>query len=161
MFWENWQGGRVEVRHRFLFSKGLWSNRKISSHIAVQSLGRVQLFETPWTAARRLSCPSPSPRVCSNSSPLSWGCYPTISSSVVPFSSCPQSFPTSGSFPMSQRLTKLWMLQHQYCQLIFRIDFLQDGLIWPPCCPRESQESSPAPEFKSINSLMVSYHICI
>ena len=41
-------------------------------------------------------------RVCSNSCPLSWWCHPTISSSVVPFSSCPQSFPTSGSFPMSR-----------------------------------------------------------
>ena len=42
-----------------------------------------------------------SPRVCSNSCPLSWWYYPTISSSVAPFSTCPQSFPTSGSFPMS------------------------------------------------------------
>ena len=49
----------------------------------------------------RLPCPSLSPRVCSNSCPLSWWCHPTISSSVITFSSCPQSFPTSGSFPMS------------------------------------------------------------
>ena len=49
----------------------------------------------------RLPCPSPSPRVCSKSCPLSRWCHPTISSSVVPFSSCPQSFPTSGSFPGS------------------------------------------------------------
>ena len=46
--------------------------------------------------------PSPSPRVCSNSCPLNWGCHPTISSSVIPFSSCLQSFPASGSFPVSQ-----------------------------------------------------------
>ena len=50
----------------------------------------------------RLPCPSLSPRVCSNSWPLSWWCHPTILSSVVPFSSCLQSFPASGSFPMSQ-----------------------------------------------------------
>ena len=50
----------------------------------------------------RLSCPSLSPRVCSNSCPSSWWCYPTISSSVVPFSSCPQSFPASRSFPVSR-----------------------------------------------------------
>ena len=49
----------------------------------------------------RLPCPSLSPRDCSNSCPLSWWCHPTISSSVIPFSSCPQSFPASGSFPMS------------------------------------------------------------
>ena len=48
----------------------------------------------------RLPCPSPSPGVCSNSCPLSWWCHPTISSSIVPFSSCLQSFPASGSFPM-------------------------------------------------------------
>ena len=50
----------------------------------------------------RLPCPSPSPGACSNSSPLSWWCHATISSSVVPYSSCPQSFPASGSFPMSR-----------------------------------------------------------
>ena len=49
----------------------------------------------------RLPCPSPSPRVCSNSCPLSWWCHPIISSSVAPFFSCPPSFPASGSFPMS------------------------------------------------------------
>ena len=53
----------------------------------------------------RPPCPSPTPGVYSNSCPLSWWCHPTISSSVVPFSSCPQSFPASGSFPMSQLFT--------------------------------------------------------
>jgi len=50
----------------------------------------------------RLPCPLPSSRVCSISCPLSQWCYPTIISSVVPFSSCLQSFPVSGSFPISQ-----------------------------------------------------------
>ena len=50
----------------------------------------------------RPPCPSPTPRVYSNSCPLSWWCHPTISSSVVPFPSCLQSFPASGSFQMSQ-----------------------------------------------------------
>ena len=50
----------------------------------------------------RLPCPSPTPETCSNSCPSSWWCHPTISSSVVPFSSCLQSFPASGSFPRSQ-----------------------------------------------------------
>ena len=49
----------------------------------------------------RLPCPSPSPGAYSNSWPLSWWCHPTISSSVIPFSSCLQSFPASGSFPIS------------------------------------------------------------
>ena len=50
----------------------------------------------------RPSCPSPTPRVYLNSCPLSWWCHPTISSSVIPFSSCLQSFPPSESFLMSQ-----------------------------------------------------------
>ena len=50
----------------------------------------------------RPPCPSPTPRVYPNSCPLSWWYHPTISSSVIPFSSCPQSFPGSESFQMSQ-----------------------------------------------------------
>ena len=50
----------------------------------------------------RLPCPSPSPRVHSDSHPSSWWCHPAISSSVVPFSSCSQSLPASECFPMSQ-----------------------------------------------------------
>ena len=53
----------------------------------------------------RLPCPSPTPRTCSNSCPSSRWCHPTISSSVVPFSSCLQSFPASGAFPSSQFFT--------------------------------------------------------
>ena len=50
----------------------------------------------------RLPCPSPTPRVHPNSCPLSQWCHPAISSSVIPFSSCPQSLPASESFPISQ-----------------------------------------------------------
>ena len=53
----------------------------------------------------RLPCPSPTPRIYPNSCPLSRWCHPTISSSIIPFSSCSQSFPASGSFPMSQFFT--------------------------------------------------------
>ena len=53
----------------------------------------------------RPPCPQPTPRVYSNSCPLSQWCYPVIPSSVIPFSSCLQSFPASGSFPMSQFFT--------------------------------------------------------
>ena len=73
--------------------------------VAVQSLSHVQLFVTHGLQHTRLPCPSPSPRVCSNSWPLNQWCHPTISSSVIPFSSHLQSFPASGSFPMSQFFT--------------------------------------------------------
>ena len=59
-------------------------------------------FATPWIAALQAPCPSPAPGVHSNSRPSSQWCHPAISSSVIPFSSCPQSLPASDSFPMSQ-----------------------------------------------------------
>ena len=67
--------------------------------VVFQSLSHVQLFVTPWTAAR--PCPSLSPGVCLSSCPLNQWCYLTISSSAILFSFCLQSFPASGSFPMS------------------------------------------------------------
>ena len=66
----------------------------------------VWLFGTPWTAAHWASLSFTTfPRVCPSSCPLNWWCHPTISSSAIPFSSSPQSFPASGSFPMSQFFT--------------------------------------------------------
>ena len=72
---------------------------------SVQSLSRVRLFATQWITAHQASCTSPTPRVHSSSCPLSRWCHPAISSSVVPFSSCPQSLRASGSFPVSQLFT--------------------------------------------------------
>ena len=73
--------------------------------VAVQSLSHVWLFATHGLHHTRLPCPSPSPGVRSNSCPLSWWCYLTISSSATPFSPCPQSFPISRSFPTSKFFT--------------------------------------------------------
>ena len=74
--------------------------RNFNPIVFVQSLSRVQLFATPWLQHARLPCPPLSLGVCLNSFLLIWW-YPTISYSVVPFSSCPQSFPSSGYFLMS------------------------------------------------------------
>ena len=109
----------------------------------------------------RLPCLLLFPKVSSNSCPLSLWCHPTISSSVVPFSSCPQSFPASGFFPMSQLFTSggqafELQLQHQSFQSLFRVDFLEDWLVWSPCYQRDSQESSLAPQVRSINYLALS-----
>ena len=103
----------------------------------------------------RLTCPSSVSRALSNSCSLSWQCHPTISSSVVPFSSHLQSFPESASFLRSQFFEsggKVLELQHQSFQWIFRTDFFQDWLVKTPCSSRDSQESSPTPQFKSISS---------
>ena len=110
----------------------------------------------------RLPCPSPTPGVCSNSCPSSWWCHLTISSSVVPFSSRLQSFPHQGLFQWvssSHQVVKglEFQLQHQPFQWIFRTDFLWDWLVGSPCGPRDSQESSPTPQFKSINSSALSF----
>ena len=69
---------------------------------SVQLLSRVRLFVTHGLQHPRPPCSPPTPGGYSNSCPLSWWCHPTISSSVIPFASCLQSFPASGSFPMSQ-----------------------------------------------------------
>ena len=73
----------------------------------------------------RCPCPSPTPRVHSNLCPLSQWCHPTISSSVVPFSSCPQSFPASGSFPVTQ----LFASGGQSTGFSFNISPSNEGLI--------------------------------
>ena len=94
----------------------------------------------------RPPCPSPNPGVHPNSCPSSRWCHPIISSSVIPFSSCPQSLPTSESFPMSQLFARggqsigvsalAWVLPRTP-----RTDLLQNGLVGSPCSPRDSQES--------------------
>ena len=68
-------------------------------------LRHVQLFVPPWTAARQASLSITNSWIYSNSCSLSWWCHPTISSSVIPLSTLLQSFPASGSFPMSQFMT--------------------------------------------------------
>ena len=109
----------------------------------------------------RPPCPSPTPGVHSDSRSSSQWWHPAISSSVIPFSSCPQSLPASESFPMSQLFT--WGGQStgisasaSFLPKNPRVNLLQNGLAGSPCSPRDSQESSPTPQFKSINSSALS-----
>ena len=119
------------------------------------------LWPHGWQHAR-LPCPSPTPRTCSDSGPSSQWCHPTISSSVVPFSSWPQSLPASESFPMSQFFA--WGDQSTGVSAL--ASFLpkksqgwspSNELVGSPCSPRDSQGSSPTPQFKSINSSALSF----
>ena len=110
----------------------------------------------------RPPCPSPTPGVYPDSCPLSLWCHLTISSSVVPFSSCLQSSQHQGLFKWVSSLHQVakileFQLQHQSLQWTPRIDLLQDGLGGSPCSPRDSPESFPTPQFKSINSLLLSF----
>ena len=110
----------------------------------------------------RLLCPSPVPRACSNSCPSSRWYHPTISSSVVLFSSCLQSFPASGSFQMSQFFTSGGKSIGVSASTSVLPMNMQD---WSPlgwtgwilCSPKDAQESSPTPQFKSINSSALSF----
>ena len=102
----------------------------------------------------RPPCPSPIPGVHPNPCPLSWWCHPTILSSVVPFSSWPQSFPESGSFQMSQ----LYPSGGQSIGVSASTSVLpMNTQDLSSCSPRDSQESSPTPQFKSINSSALSF----
>ena len=107
-----------------------------------------------------LPCPSPSPRVCSNSCPSSQWCHPTISSSVILFSSCLQSFPASGSFPMGQFFVSggqsIGVSVLQWISSVLPMN-IQNWFPLGLTGPRDSQESSPTPQSKSINSLVLSF----
>ena len=90
-FHSNYQLSIVLISHTSKFS-------------SVQSLSPVRLFRTHASQHSRPPCPSPTPGVHSNTCPSSWWCHPAISSSVIPFSSCPQYLTASESFPMTQLL---------------------------------------------------------
>ena len=105
-------------------------------------------------------CPSPTPRVHPNPCPFSRWCHPIISSSVIPFCSCPQSFPTSGSLQISQLFTpggkSIGVSDSTSVLPMNTQDWFP--LEWTGLCsPRDSQESSPTPQYKSINSSVLSF----
>ena len=157
LFWRSWQYFELNFNSKTVCLKlharflGIDSSVQFSCSVMSDSLWPHGLQQA------RPPCPSPTSRVYSSSCPLSRWCHPTVSSFVIPFSSCPQSFPVSGLFQWvssSYQGAKVleFQLQHQSFQSIFRADFLWDGLVGSPCSPRDSQESSPTPQFKSINS---------
>ena len=135
----------------------LWINR----HAFVKRFQSVQSLIHVWRHDARLPSPSPTPRACLNSCASSWWCHPTISS-VIPFSSCLQSFPASGSFPRSQFFASCGQGIGGSASISILPVKVQDWFplgwtSWISCSPRDSQENSPAPQFKSINSSMLSF----
>ena len=110
----------------------------------------------------RFPCPSPNPRACSNSCPLSWWCHSTISSSVTHFSSCLQFFPRLGSFPMSQLFTSGGQSIGVSATASVLPMNIQDWFLlglsgFDLLAVQGTLESSPTPQFKSINSLALSF----
>ena len=138
-------------------------NRYIYFSQSIQSLSPVLPFATPWITAHQASpIYHHLPEFTQDSCPSSRWCHPAISSSVVPFSSCPQSLPASESFPMSQ----LFAWSGQSIGVSASASVLPmntqdwsplDGLLGSPCSPRDSQEYSPTPQFKSVNSSVLSF----
>ena len=109
-----------------------------------------------------LPCPLPTPGVHPNPCPSSWWYHPTILSSVIPFSSAPQSFPSSESFQISQLFASSGQSigissSASLLPMNTQVWSLYDGLVGSPCSPRAFQESSPTPQFKSINSSVLTF----
>ena len=135
-FLTNFEGHQFLLFSRSVISDSLWTHE----------------LQRAW-----LPCPSPSSRAYSNSCPLSWWCHATISSFVVPFFSCLQSFPASGSFLMSWLSAWGGPSIGGSASASVPLMNIQDwfplgltGLI--SCSPRDSQESSPTPQLRSIIS---------
>ena len=139
-----------------------WTNKcvflmEMFAFSSVESLSSVWLFTNT-----RLPSPSPSARACSNSCPWSWWC---IQPPHPPSSPSPPAFNLSQHQDLFQWVRSLhqvakvfeFQIQHQSFQWIFMTDFLEDWLVRSPCSPRNSQESSPTPDFKSISSLVLTF----
>ena len=138
-------------------------NLLLISFGSVQLLSHVRLFVTPWTAVPQASL----------SITNSWSLLKLMSiESVMPSNHpilCHPLLLLPSFIPQYQGLFKWdssshqvakvleFQPQHQSIQWIFRTDFLYDGLVGSPCCPIDSQESSPTPQFKSINSSVLSF----
>ena len=106
-----------------------WQSEIFIQFSSVHSLSRVRLFATPWTAVRQASLSITNSRSLPVSCALSRWCQPTISSPVIPFSSCPQSFPASWSFKWVSSLHQVdkvleFQLQQQSFQWTPRTDLL-------------------------------------
>ena len=135
---------------------------KIITSDSVQ-FSRVWLFATPWIAAHQASLSITNSR--SSPKPMSVESVMPSSHLILccPLVLLPSIFPSIRVFlnesDLHIRWPKYWkfQLQHQSFQWIVRTDFLWDWLVGSPRCPGDSQESSPTPQFKSNNSLMVSF----
>ena len=124
----------------------------------VQSLSGVQLFATLWIAAHQASLSITNSQRLLKLMPIELMIPSNHLFLCQPLLLLPSIFPSIRDFSSHQVARVLeFRLQHQSFQRIFRTDFLWDGLVGSPCSPRDSQESSPTPKFKSINSSALSF----
>ena len=148
-------GSMISEIRNWVKSNRLLGIELLAEHLVVQLLSCVRLLATPWTAARQASL----------SFTIPWSLLRLMSvESVMPSNHLilchpllllPSTFPSISHFwwvGSSHQVAKILELQHQSFQWIFRIDFFKDSLVWSPWSPRDHQESSPVPQFESINS---------
>ena len=174
-------GNSLDLEHCQLLLASPWQATRVSSASQQLAWGRGSVLSKQWPRTVNsvaklcltlrphvlqhtgLPCPSPTPRACSNSCPSSQWCHLQASHSL--------SSPSSSTFNLSQnqglfkwvssshqvvKLSEL-QLQHQSFQWIFRMGILYDWLVWSPWSPRDSQESSTTPQFKSISFRVLSF----
>ena len=125
--------------------------------VVVQSL--LCLFVIPWAAAHQASLFFTTSQSLLKLMPIEWvmpSNHLILCRSILLL---PSILPSIKWISSSHQVAKglELQLQHQSFQWVFRIDLLYDWLVWSPCCPRDSQEFSPPPQFKSINSLVLNF----
>ena len=153
----------IQMGISFLFTLA-FASLLFTAFSSFQFSSVAQLCPTLWDP---MNCSTPGlpvhhqlPELTQTQHPSGQWCHPAISSWIVPFSSCPQSLPASESFPMSQLFAWGGQSTGASASSTFqrnpRVDLFQNGLVGSPCSPRDSQASSPTPQFKSINSSVLS-----
>ena len=162
--WQRCRGQENNLHHRIC----MFQSRQIAMFLtiggisSVQSLSRVWLFVTPWTAA----CQAPLSITNSRSLLRLMSIESVMPSNHL--SLCCPLFLLSSTFPSNRvfsnesvlhiRWPKYWSVSFNMSfQWILRTDFLEDWLVWSPCSSTDFQESSPTPQFKSINSSALSF----
>ena len=138
-------------------------DRLRSSPISVELLGCVRLFVTPWTAAHQASLSITNSQSLLKLMPIESMMPSNHLILCRPLLLLLSIFPSIRVFfqwvSSSHQVAKVlgFQLQHQSFQWIFKTDFLEDWLVWSPCSPKDSQESFPTPQFKKVNSSVLSF----
>ena len=131
--------------------------------VVVQSLSHVRLFAIPWTVACQAPLSSTISRSLLQFMSIESVMLPNHLILCRPLLLMPSIFPSNGVFSSESGLCiwcpKYWSFSISPPNEYLGFDFLYDWLVWSPSCPRDSQESSPAPQYESINSSALSLHV--
>ena len=148
--------GSADTQHLVLGAAFAWEICPNDQFSSIQLLSHVRLFAISWTAACQAA------QSITNSQSLLKFMFMELVMASNYLILCPLAFNLFYWVSSSHQIAKVLrlQLQHQSFQWIFRVDFLKDWLVWSPCNPRDTQESSPTPQFKSINSSALNIPYC-